>query len=130
MSSLKDYDAYAKPLEDFRVKTATGASITLASIFIIFVLITSEFHDWLKVDMVPSLEVDKSRKELMQINLNMTFPKIPCFLLSIDVMDVAGEHQNGGKISVFNVADHLMHKTRLDPQGNVILKQAGSIFDY
>jgi hypothetical protein len=32
----------------------------------------------------------------MQINLNVTFPKIPCFLLSIDVMDVAGEHQNGG----------------------------------
>jgi endoplasmic reticulum-Golgi intermediate compartment protein 3 len=102
LSSLKDYDAYAKPLEDFRVKTATGASITLASIFIIFVLITSEFHDWLKVDMVPSLEVDKSRKELMQINLNITFPKIPCFLLSIDVMDVAGEHQNGGIFTSLN----------------------------
>jgi hypothetical protein len=88
LSSLKEYDAYAKPLEDFRVKTATGASgkvvslnhlVTIISAIIIFILLSSEFADWLRVDMVPSLAVDKGRKEKMQININMTFPKIPCF---------------------------------------------------
>ncbi|KAJ3354099.1 Endoplasmic reticulum-Golgi intermediate compartment protein 3 [Kappamyces sp. JEL0680] len=118
---MLDYDAYAKPLEDFRVKTVSGASVTLISMFLIFILVMGEFADWLKVDMVPSLAVDKSRKEKMQININMTFPKIPCFLLSIDVMDVAGEHQNS--------ADHLMHKSRLDPEGKVIHKTQGTLGD-
>ncbi|KAI8897906.1 endoplasmic reticulum vesicle transporter-domain-containing protein [Globomyces pollinis-pini] len=121
LSQLKSYDAYAKPLEDFRIKTVTGASVTLVSAFIICILVLSEFSDWYRIEMIPSLTVDGSRKELMQINMNMTFPKIPCFLLSIDVMDVAGEHQNS--------ADHLMHKSRLSPDGKVIEKTQKSLGD-
>ncbi|KAJ3323873.1 Endoplasmic reticulum-Golgi intermediate compartment protein 3 [Boothiomyces sp. JEL0866] len=121
LSTLKSYDAYAKPLEDFRIKTLTGASVTLVSTFIIFFLVLSEFADWINVEMVPSLVVDTSRMDKMQINIDMTFPKIPCFLLSIDVMDVAGEHQNG--------ADHLMHKSRLDQSGKLVEKKRGTLGD-
>ena len=31
----------------------------------------------------------------MEIHLNVTFPKVPCELLSLDVMDVSGEQQTG-----------------------------------
>jgi endoplasmic reticulum-Golgi intermediate compartment protein 3 len=31
----------------------------------------------------------------MEIHLNMTFPRIPCELLTLDVMDVSGEQQTG-----------------------------------
>lgn len=31
----------------------------------------------------------------MEINLNITFPRIPCELLTLDVMDVSGEQQTG-----------------------------------
>lgn len=31
----------------------------------------------------------------MEIHLNMTFPKVPCELLTLDVMDVSGEQQYG-----------------------------------
>lgn len=31
----------------------------------------------------------------MEIHLNITFPKIPCELLTLDVMDVSGEQQTG-----------------------------------
>lgn len=31
----------------------------------------------------------------MEIHLNITFPKIPCELLTLDVMDVSGEQQSG-----------------------------------
>eukprot|EP00842_Homolaphlyctis_polyrhiza_P002309 jgi/Hompol1/3079/HPOL_001554-RA len=119
LSSLKKYDAYAKPLDDFRVRTATGALVTIISaIFIVFLTI-SEFTDWYQREMIPSLEVDKSRKEKMNINVNITFPNMPCYLLSIDVMDVAGEHQNN--------LPHSMHKTRMDKQGNVIEKKKGEL---
>jgi hypothetical protein len=31
----------------------------------------------------------------MEIYLNMTFPRLPCALLTLDVMDVSGEQQVG-----------------------------------
>ena len=31
----------------------------------------------------------------MEIHLNISFPRIPCELLTLDVMDVSGEHQTG-----------------------------------
>ena len=31
----------------------------------------------------------------MEIHLNVSFPRIPCELLSLDVMDVSGEQQTG-----------------------------------
>jgi hypothetical protein len=38
-------------------------------------------------------------------------------VLSIDVMDVSGEHQNS--------VDHLMHKSRIAPDGSLIEKTKG-----
>ena len=51
----------------------------------------------------------------MRIHLDVKFPHIPCFAVALDVMDVAGEHQNG--------VDHDMHKTRLDSRGIEISKE-------
>ena len=31
----------------------------------------------------------------MEIHLNITFPRLPCELLTLDVMDVSGEQQVG-----------------------------------
>lgn len=33
--------------------------------------------------------------ERMEIHLNMSFPVLPCELLTLDVMDVSGEQQTG-----------------------------------
>ncbi|KAI9337699.1 endoplasmic reticulum vesicle transporter-domain-containing protein [Zopfochytrium polystomum] len=119
LKSLKQLDAYAKPLDDFRVKTSTGAAVSIISYVLIAILLVSEFTDWRTVQVLPSLDVDKSRKDKMWINLNMTFPKVPCFLLSIDVMDVSGDHQND--------VDHSIIKTRIDRNGNVIHAAPGVI---
>nr|KAJ3423307.1 Endoplasmic reticulum-Golgi intermediate compartment protein 3 [Polyrhizophydium stewartii] len=119
LASLKKYDAYAKPLDDFRIRTVTGAAVTILSTLFILFLTFSEFVDWYQKEMVPSLEVDKGRKERMNINLNITFPHMPCYMLSIDVMDVAGEHQNN--------LPHSMHKTRIDQFGNIIEKNRGEL---
>lgn len=43
----------------------------------------------------------------MEIHLNITFPHIPCELLSLDVMDVSGEQQVG--------VMHGVQKVRLGP---------------
>jgi hypothetical protein len=43
----------------------------------------------------------------MEIHLNITFPRLPCELLTLDVMDVSGEQQVG--------VDHGVSKVRLSP---------------
>jgi endoplasmic reticulum-Golgi intermediate compartment protein 3 len=54
--------------------------------------------------------------EKMEIHLNITFPKIPCELLTLDVMDVSGDQQTG--------VMHGVHKLRLAPQ-----EEGGRILD-
>ena len=39
----------------------------------------------------------------MEIHLNITFPRIPCELLTLDVMDVSGEQQTGVKHGIQKV---------------------------
>ena len=39
----------------------------------------------------------------MEIHLNITFPRIPCELLTLDVMDVSGEQQTGVKHGIAKV---------------------------
>lgn len=45
--------------------------------------------------------------EKMEIHLNITFPHLPCQLLTLDVMDASGEHQTG--------VEHGVNKVRLAP---------------
>jgi hypothetical protein len=41
--------------------------------------------------------------EKMEIHLNITFPRIPCELLTLDVMDVSGEQQTGVQHGIVKV---------------------------
>ena len=51
----------------------------------------------------------------MEISMNITFPRMPCELLTLDVMDVSGELQMG--------VSHGVNKVRLSPEseGNVAI---------
>jgi hypothetical protein len=101
LESLKELDAYAKPLEDFQVKTVSGATVTLVSLVLVFLLLTSEFHDWLSREFIPAIRIDPGRKEKMAIYLDVTFPHLPCFIVGIDVMDSAGDYQNDVHTDMF-----------------------------
>ena len=46
--------------------------------------------------------------EKMEISMNITFPRMPCELLTLDVMDVSGELQMG--------VSHGVNKVRLSPE--------------
>lgn len=52
----------------------------------------------------------------MEIHMNITFPKMPCELLTLDVMDVSGEQQHG--------VMHGVNKVRLQDA-----KQGGGVID-
>ncbi|KAF9454695.1 Sec1-like protein [Macrolepiota fuliginosa MF-IS2] len=98
--------------EDVKVKTRTGAFLTLIAAAIILTFTSLEFLDYRKVYTDTSIVVDKSRGEKLTVNLNVTFPRVPCFLLSLDVMDISGEVQRD--------ISHNILKIRLDKEGKMV----------
>ncbi|PVU97765.1 hypothetical protein BB559_001913 [Furculomyces boomerangus] len=109
LSNFQSFDVYAKTKDDFRIKTISGAVVSLISMLIIFLLVLNEYSIYSTVKMVPELVVDKERMEKMKINIDITFPNAPCILLGLDIMDSTGEMQIN---SFQNV-----NKTRLLPSG-------------
>ncbi|KAI0074122.1 Sec1-domain-containing protein [Panus rudis PR-1116 ss-1] len=98
--------------EDVKVKTRTGAFLTLLSAAIILSFTLMEFFDYRRVVIDTSVTVDKSRGEKLTVKLNVTYPRVPCYLLSLDVMDISGESQTD--------ISHNIVKTRLDAQGTPV----------
>ncbi|CAO3685578.1 unnamed protein product [Umbelopsis vinacea] len=112
LSRFRSLDAYAKTLDDFRVKTTSGAAVTIISGLLIAILVLSELSAYRTSVMKPELVVDKTRKDKLPIAFNVTFPNIPCYLLSVDIMDDSGQHVSG--------YTHDVYKVRLDLNGNHI----------
>ncbi|KAH0586268.1 hypothetical protein H2248_007517 [Termitomyces sp. 'cryptogamus'] len=109
---LKGVDAFGKTTEDVKVKTRTGALLTILSAAIILAFTTIEFLDYRRITIDTSIVVDKSRGEKLTVNMNITFPRVPCYLLSLDVMDISGELQRD--------LSHNILKVRLDERGAVV----------
>ena len=105
--------------------------VSILSAAIILAFTTMEFIDYRRVYIDTSLVVDKSRGEKLTVNMNVTFPRVPCYrkssfvhqprlvlihlrlkVLSLDVMDISGETQRD--------LSHNVLKTRLTPQGTVV----------
>ncbi|KAK1811750.1 ER-derived vesicles protein erv46 [Friedmanniomyces endolithicus] len=88
-------DAFTKTVEDARIRTTSGGIVTLTSLLLILYLVWGEWADYRRVVVHPELMVDKGRGEKMEIHMNISFPRVPCELLTLDVMDVSGEVQTG-----------------------------------
>ncbi|KII90572.1 hypothetical protein PLICRDRAFT_106265 [Plicaturopsis crispa FD-325 SS-3] len=99
-------------MEDVKVKTRTGAFLTILSAAIILAFTTMEFFDYRRVGIDTSIVVDKSRGEKLTFRMNVTFPRVPCYLVSIDVMDISGDTQRD--------ISHSVIKTRLDAKGDPV----------
>ncbi|KAI0398425.1 DUF1692-domain-containing protein [Xylariaceae sp. FL0594] len=109
-------DAFTKTVEDARVRTTSGGIVTIISIIVVIYLAWGEWLDYRRIVVHPELIVDKGRGERMEIHMNITFPKLPCELLTLDVMDVSGEQQHG--------VLHGVKKVRLQPAS-----QGGGVID-
>jgi hypothetical protein len=86
-SAFTRLDAFTKTVEDARVRTTSGGIVTIVSLLVILWLTLGEWADYRRVIVRPELVVDKGRGERMEISLNVTFPRMPCELLTLDIMD-------------------------------------------
>ncbi|XP_022141045.1 endoplasmic reticulum-Golgi intermediate compartment protein 3-like isoform X2 [Momordica charantia] len=111
-NKLRNLDAYPKINEDFYRRTFSGGLITLASSFIMLFLFFSELRLYLHAKTETKLIVDTSRGGKIHINFDVSFPAIPCSILSLDAMDISGEEHLDIR--------HNIIKKRIDHHGNVI----------
>lgn len=88
---LISLDAFAKTVEDARVKTALGGMITLICVFIVLLLIRNEYNEYTLMIVRPELVVDRDVNKQLDINLDITFPNVPCGVLTLDILDNLGD---------------------------------------
>lgn len=111
-NKLKHFDAYPKTLEDFRVKTLTGACISVVCTIGIVLLFIMEWRAYMTIDVEQELFVDLTRNQRLSINLNMTLSRLPCDLLSVDASDVSGQTTHDMSKG--------MKKVRIDRSGRLV----------
>lgn len=108
-NQLKKFDAYPKTQEDFRIRTASGATVSILTFFLIVFLSLGELSYFLTHQVSNELSVDNVKDEKLRINIDIVFPRMACAFMSIDAMDISGSSQ-------YDVLHHLV-KHRLDPMG-------------
>lgn len=106
---FSSFDVYPKTLQEFRSRTLTGAFVSIGCAIVIALMALVEVADFMTVKRVDHLVVDTSRGQQLRINLNITFPALPCSVISLDTLDMSGNH----------APDHMrdITKTRLDGKG-------------
>ena len=112
LSILRRFDAYPKPLEDFRIKTKFGGLMSICCGLIMTLLFASEIRDYLTPEVKEELIVDTTRTGKLKINLDMVFSRVSCDFLVLDAMDISGEQH-------IDIA-HNIFKRRLDLEGKPI----------
>ena len=88
--SLKKLDAFPKTLEDVRVRTTSGAVISLVSVALMLLLFLSELRYYMKTELVDHLIVNTTRSQKMRVGFDISFPEIACRLLAVDAVDDIG----------------------------------------
>lgn len=92
-SKLVSFDAFTKTEEDVRIRTNTGGLITILSMIIGLMLLSREWYQFNELSIIPQVVVDRDRHLKLDLNFDITFPYISCDILTMDIMDQAGDLQ-------------------------------------
>ena len=89
---LSGLSAFPRP--EHHESTVLGGAITLCSALLAVLLLVSELLDFVSLRRTTELGVDGERGQLdVPVSLDMTFPFVPCVVLTLDAGDVAGTQE-------------------------------------
>ncbi|KAF8408768.1 hypothetical protein HHK36_004837 [Tetracentron sinense] len=91
--ALKSLDAFPRAEEHLLQKTQSGAVVSIIGLVIMGTLFMHELKYYLTTYTVHQMSVDLKRGETLPIHINMTFPSLPCDVLSVDAIDMSGKHE-------------------------------------
>ncbi|PWZ11978.1 Endoplasmic reticulum-Golgi intermediate compartment protein 3 [Zea mays] len=110
--SLKSLNAFPHAEEHLLKKTYSGAVVTIFGLLIMITLFVHELQFYLTTYTVHQMSVDLKRGETLPIHINMSFPSLPCEVLSVDAIDMSGKHEVDLHTNIW--------KLRLDKYGHII----------
>ncbi|KPA85042.1 hypothetical protein ABB37_01463 [Leptomonas pyrrhocoris] len=107
-------DFFRRIPKDLTESTAIGAIISIACVVVMVLLFVGEVISYvsprIQSDMVIMPDLDS--ESIIKVSLDLTFHKMPCSILTLDILDVLHNH-------VFNSMEHIT-KTRLDAEGRPV----------
>ena len=110
MDYLKKLDAFPRTLDDFRVRTNSGAIVSLVALGLMMLLFISEVSYYFRVDTVDYLYVSNAApSEKLTVSFDLSFPEVACSLITMDVVDDIGLVQND---AIHNIYKHKLNKMR------------------
>lgn len=122
--ALKKFDLYKKINSDVAESTILGGALTVLSYFTIFVLFFSSLYSYLFSDLVPTLMVEQSTSNRIQVDINIRFQDIPCALMSIAYSDISSEYFTRAVLHKYPIENgrvmyeiHMPHDAPLSPNG-------------
>lgn len=110
--ALKSLDAFPRAEEHLLQKTQSGALVSIIGLVIMAMLFMHELRYYLTTYTVHQMSVDLKRGETLPIHINMTFPSLPCDVLSVDAIDMSGKHEVDLDTNIW--------KLRLNSHGDII----------
>uniref|UniRef100_A0A2P2LTN0 Endoplasmic reticulum-Golgi intermediate compartment protein 3 n=1 Tax=Rhizophora mucronata TaxID=61149 RepID=A0A2P2LTN0_RHIMU len=110
--AIKNLDAFPRAEEHLLRKTQSGALVSVVGLVIMAALFLHELKYYLTTFTVHQMSVDLKRGETLPIHINMTFPSLPCDVLSVDAIDMSGKHEVDLDTNIW--------KLRLNSHGHII----------
>ncbi|XP_022740373.1 endoplasmic reticulum-Golgi intermediate compartment protein 3-like isoform X3 [Durio zibethinus] len=110
--AIKSLDAFPRAEEHLLQKTQSGALVSIVGLVIMAALFIHELTYYLTTYTVHQMSVDLKRGETLPIHINMTFPSLPCDVLSVDAIDMSGKHEVDLDTNIW--------KLRLNSHGHII----------
>lgn len=109
---IKNLDAFPRAEDHLLQKTQSGALVSIIGLIIMATLFVHELGYYLSTYTVHQMSVDLKRGETLPIHINMTFPSLPCDVLSVDAIDMSGKHEVDLDTNIW--------KLRLNSYGQII----------
>ncbi|CAN0879735.1 Endoplasmic reticulum-Golgi intermediate compartment protein 3 [Linum grandiflorum] len=110
--AIKSLDAFPRAEEHLLQKTRSGALVSIIGLVIMATLFLHELSYYLQTYKVHQMSVDLTRGQTLPIDVNITFPSLPCDVLSMDAVDMSGKNEVDLDTSIW--------KVRLNSHGQVI----------
>jgi len=112
---LRALDRHTSVSREFQVRTSSGALFSVLTILSIAYLLRSEYAYNFQTTVVDHVHVNATSPAGLEVEFDITFPRISCALLSVDANDPTGQVQ-----SLHLDRRHHVWKHRLDKSGRMI----------
>ncbi|KAK1748992.1 endoplasmic reticulum-Golgi intermediate compartment family protein [Skeletonema marinoi] len=116
---FRSIDTHSPISSEFRVRTLSGALISIFTLVLTIYLIGSEYTYNLTPTFLDHVHVMPQSPDGLEVEFDITFQHIPCALLATDANDPTGQSQS------FHIdKNHRVWKHRLDKNGNTAAKES------